>query len=133
MKLWSSVDGQVLEAALHDEWRDGSHLDLVGSLVDLKSAYKQLTRRVGHRFLSIIAVWDPEQSAVKLFEQLTLAFGQTAAVNGFCRTARCLKDAAIGSLCLPLTNFFDDFSLIEPRKLQGRESFVNLLELLGWK
>ena len=102
-------DGQVLEGEFHEEWHDGSHLDRVGSLINLKSTSKQFARRVGHRLLSIIVVWDPEHSAVKLFEQLTLAFGQTVAVNGFCRTARCLKDSSICVLILPLTNFFDDF------------------------
>ena len=108
---------------------------MLGRVADLKSAYKQLPAHPAHACFGIIGVKDPNSNEVKLFESLSLMFGQTAAVYAFLRFSRAL--AAIGTVLFGLvtTEFFDDFIQIEPilTNKTAHDTIEKLFKLLGWK
>ena len=56
---------------------------LMGQVIDLKSAYKQLTRsRAGAPFTAI-AIWNPEDHKVAYFDSIVLPFGHSGSVQGY--------------------------------------------------
>lgn len=109
--------------------------DLKGRCMDLKAAYKQLARNPNHGWASIIAVLNPTTGGVCFFESVALPFGASSAVISFNRTARALRDILIKLFCLPNTNFFDDYGMIECSQLCENNLFVteSVMKLLGWE
>ena len=86
---------------------------LVGRLVDLKRAYKQLRRAPEQADLVIFALED-EHDQTWFFEGSAVGFGARNAVFGFNTHARGIKHVACVSLSIPVNHFFDDFTQIEP-------------------
>jgi len=62
-------------------------------------------------------------------------FGATAAVYAFLRFSRAIARLGLRIMSVLVVEFFDDFSQIEAAELaeSGRESFLALFDLLGWK
>jgi len=145
-RAWSeSVDGSgkfCLEDATGEKWRGSLHAEwtpvtwrkLVGRLTDLKSAYKQLASHPANAFVSLVAV-RTSQNEVKLFRAFALMFGATAAVYAFLRFSRAIARLALKLLSILVVEFFDDFSQLEVEATaeSGRETFLELLSLLGWR
>ena len=128
------TDGSSDSVPLHPEWTESDWVDLVGRVADLKKAYKQLPAHPADRAFSLVGVRDPE-GKFKLFRALSLMFGATAAVYSFLRFSRALSAVGAYWLRLVTIEFFDDFTQVEPvsTSSSARESFVSLLEELGWQ
>ena len=126
-------DGTVLVGQLAADLDLESARQLVGRVLDLKGAYKQLASHPADQALSIVAVFCPDSNTVLLFRALALMFGATAAVYAFLRVSRALARLATGLLGLVVVEFFDDFTQLELSCLAKslHSSFERMLELLG--
>ena len=62
-------------------------------------------------------------------------FGAIAAVYGFLRFSRALALLAAKVLLIPVVEFFDDFTVLQPANLgsSGSSSLQMLLKFCGWK
>ena len=62
-------------------------------------------------------------------------FGATAAVLNFNRVARAIKAVFVRLLHFATSQFYDDFTVIEPRAsaTTGRELWEEAMAVLGWK
>jgi hypothetical protein len=105
--------GQRWSGMFHDSWEPGEWSNLVGRVADLKSAYKQVAVHPSSAAFSIIAARDPNDGKVKLFEAISLMFGETAAVYAFLRISRALSAIATKTFNLLVVEFFDDFTQVE--------------------
>ena len=125
-------DGTVHQVRPHRDWKSGAQL--VGTTMDLASAYKQLPVHPSQYFLTAGVLFDPEVSGPKFFYQKTLPFGAAASVAGFNRSSRSLW--AIGSRLwkLPWLNFFDDYPIVLPEPLgqSGRLLAQIIMNATGW-
>ena len=119
-------------AQIHSGWTWQEWSRLEGRVADLKSAYKQVAVNPRDRSLSVIAVQSP-QGEVKLFRELSLMFGETAAVYGFLRLSRALAHLAVLLFDLVVTEYFDDFTQVAPASLaqSSQECLEWLLQQLG--
>jgi len=127
-------EGTVWQGVLHEGWTPQSWKKLVGRLTDLKSAYKQLASHPASAFVSVIGV-RLVPGVVSFFRAHALMFGATAAVYAFLRFSRAIARLGLRIMSVLVVEFFDDFSQIEAAELaeSGRESFLALFDLLGWK
>ena len=109
-------------------------LVLHGYLEDLKAAYRQVPRRESQRPFFVVAYWDCEVGAPMVGEHIAQPFGATAAVLNFNRVARALKAVFVRKLFFPTSQFYDDFTVIEPASCarEGRELWEAAMEVLGW-
>jgi hypothetical protein len=126
--------GSTLRGTRHEEWGFVRMRRLVGRLLDLKGAYKQLARRASQKWVTVIGVWNPALAATEFYEQPTLAFGQCGAVHGFNRAAKALRKIAVVAVKVVTTNFYDDYSQVEATTmgLSAQTTLEGLMELLGW-
>ena len=127
--VWESGTG----AAVHESWTtDG--LSLVGYLQDMKAAYRQLPRRESQKSMFLIAYWDCERSCPVVAEHFGQPFGAKAAVVNFNRLARALRAILVAFLFFALTQYFDDFTIVEPSQIaaQGKVFFDRAVKILGW-
>ena len=85
-------------------------MGLKGTVVDLKSAYKQLAIFPEHRKYSVISVKDPRDKKQRLFISLAMGFGLKAADYNFLRVSRALS--AVMRHALLLSQIV--FSMISP-------------------
>ena len=132
----TDTTGTVWQTMLSEDWHGKVNwTDLHGRVADLKSAYKQLPAHPAHACFGLIAVKDPVANEVRLFETLSLMFGQTAAVYAFLRFSRALSALALKLLWLVSVEFFDDFIQVEPAATakDAQEKMESLLTLLGWQ
>eukprot|EP00973_Karenia_brevis_P019127 2621797-Karenia_brevis.AAC.1 len=62
-------------------------------------------------------------------------FGQTTAVYAFLRFSKAIAALAASMLDLCVVEFFDDFTLLEPKGTadSAQSSFSRLLKILGWR
>ena len=108
---------------------------LLGKAFDLKSAYRQLGIHPGSLRASYIAVYNPHESKLEVFQMLAVPFGATRAVYSFLRVVRALW--WIGCSCLKLTwsCYFDDFILVtkQGEELSATKAVEALFKLLGWR
>jgi hypothetical protein len=74
------TSGQRWTCRFHESWKGGMWTALVGRVADLANAYKQVAVHPASRAFSIVAVQDPTDGKMKLFEAISLMFGETAAV-----------------------------------------------------
>ena len=81
--------------------------------MDLKHAYKQLARSPAHAFATVIAVYNPRSGTCELFIKDTFAFGQVAAVNGFCRTGIAIAKVNTRLFKFLLSSYVDDYTQVE--------------------
>ena len=107
--------------------------DLVGRTYDMEAAYRQLPIHPEDRSKAIIGVFDPFQKRVRAFEMGTMPFGAIASVYSFLRTAAAVNNIGCSLLKIPLTSYFDDFTVITCSSLvKGTKLAVqSLFEVLG--
>ena len=96
--------GEVLDAPLHASWSGRRAKTMMGRLLDLKNAYKQLMCHWENRWAAVVAVWSPGKQEYELYLQTSLAFGQIGAVYGFNAFAKALRLLAVRLLGLSVTN-----------------------------
>ena len=84
-------DGTKLEGRVHPSLGVDGARKMVVRILDLKSAYKQVLVHPSSRWLSVIAVFNPETGRVELYVTEVLPFGATAAVYGFGRLSVALR------------------------------------------
>ena len=120
---------------MHSKWRGGVWSDLRGRVADLKAAYKQLPRFPGHAACSVISVYDPESKSMRLFEAISMMFGETAAVYAFLRFSRALSAIFSKIFGMCVTEYFDDFTQVEPAATaeSALETIEAVIDLLGWQ
>ena len=114
---------------------DHAEARLLARMWDLESAYRQLARSPSHSSFTVIAAWDPDDEIYKYFEQPPLGFGASASVLSFKWVASALKAVLIDIFSVALTNFYDDFTILEVEVLatNAREVVEQVFHLLGWR
>ena len=82
----------------------------------------------------MIATWNSTKGRRELYIQRALPFGASAAVLGFNWVARALRYILVQGLKIMVSNYFDDFTLIELRALCTHTQGVvdRLMDLLGF-
>ena len=88
-------------------------------MVDLKGAYKQLPASPLDARFNFIAAWMKE-GRLEYFRAYALMFGVTAAVYAFLRFSRAIVAISRRLLVIPTVEFFDDFTLVQPRVVANR-------------
>ena len=81
----------------------------LGKTIDLSSAYRQLGISPCSKWVSYVAVFDPETNGPKVFAMRALPFGASNSVYSFLRVAHSLWWLGCKALHLTWSNFFDDF------------------------
>ena len=76
-------DGSFKEGRRHPAFDTKAARELLGRLVDLKRAYKQLARALKHENLSIFSFPEKDGAPPEYYEALVLGFGARNAVLGF--------------------------------------------------
>ena len=106
---------------------------LTARLIELKRAYKQLTRSPRDAELCIFALQD-EGGEWRFFVALVLVFGERNAVFNFNLAARAIRFVLCRGFWVPASHFFDDFSHVQPSAFSGTNSSVveQALKVLGW-
>ena len=114
--------------------QDHAEARIVAKMWDLESAYRQLPRAPGHASLTVIACWSPELGEHIFFEQTPLAFGASSSVLSFNWAAEALKMILIQTFAIAVTNFYDDYTVIELEALaaNAKEIVDQVFTLLGW-
>ena len=107
---------------------------LVGRMFDLSNAYKNLAVQPSHYCFSVVVVWDPDGRAPAYFVQRSLPFGASAAVLAFNWVATAFHAVLATLFLLGLTNFYDDYVVIERLALadSAQEVFEGVFKILGW-
>ena len=107
--------------------------DLVGRTYDLESAYRQLPVHPADRGKAIIAIFDTAAGKMRAFRMASMPFGAVASVYAFLRTAAAINHLGCSLLGVPMTSYFDDFSILTQRALaRGTKLAVEtLFEVLG--
>ena len=127
--------GEEMRGVLHPTWSYEEAVDLVGRTIDLKSAYKRMAIKPAHQFAAVIAVCSVEERRWTLWIPRAMPFGASTAVHGFSRVALVLRQIAVRGLGLVVTNYLDDYPLLESRVLgeSASSSVLELLQILGWQ
>ena len=127
-------DGSRREGRRHPAFGPREARELLGWIVDLKRAYKQLARAQKDANLSIFSLPGKDGGPPEYYEALVLGFGSRNAVLGFNFAARAIRHIANMALSLAVTHFFDDFTQIDPRPMAHHSAATlrRLLRLLGW-
>ena len=107
---------------------------MVGKLLDLERAFRQIAVAPDQRNIAITAVWNPLDERVEFYVSVAMPFGARNSVYGFNGFARCLQLIGVGVLGHTLTHFYDDFTLLEPSgaSASSKNAFGRLLKILGW-
>ena len=128
------LSGELLSGQRHADFESEDSRRILGTTIDLSSAYRQLAFDPDHQWACVLVAYDPHRQAPAFIVLHALPFGASAAVEAFLRTSLALK--AIGqSVChLAWECFFDDFPLVEYAPLAGtsRTSALALFKRLGW-
>ena len=108
---------------------------LHGRTFDMESAYRQLAIHPLSRSKAYVAAFDPGSSSAKLYRLQSMPFGAVASVFAFIRTAAALNRLLCQLLLVPVTNYFDDFTVISPSSLsEGTSDAVHLFfQLIGFQ
>ena len=107
--------------------------EVVGKTYDLKNAYKQYGVCVEDRETLRLAVWNPDERAVKFLGINALPFGAIGSVSGFLRISMAVWFLGIRGLRLCWTSFFDDFTVLSKRLSSNSAAIAceSLFNLLG--
>ena len=126
--------GNFLVGLLHDEWSLEEARSIVGRVVDLKAAYKQVMRSQEDADIAILSVFNPYTQSSELYETLALPFGSSGSVFGFNRVSLALREVFQKHFKMTVTSFFDDFPWLEFELLAENTAAVStgVFELLGW-
>ena len=106
----------------------------VGKTIDLSSAYRQLGVSPTSKWVSYIAVYNPETKKAEIFSMRALPFGASRSVYGFLRVAHSLWWLGCVAMKFLWTSFFDDFVTLA-RKEETRSMDISasqFFKLLGW-
>ena len=105
-----------------------------GKTLDLKAAYRQLPLEERALDKAFIAVKCPETGEVVFFRLLCLPFGATAAVHSFIRVSLALCHIGNVLFRLPMTAYYDDFTLFSSEELRNSTSTTVdiMFSLLGF-
>ena len=124
----------VVAALCMELLRAGPGEQLVGKTVDLSSAYRQLGISPGSKWVSYIAVYDPNSKSPKIFSMKALPFGASRSVYSFLRVAHSLWWLGATALHFIWSSFFDDFVTLARRsESQAVDIAVSqFFKLLGW-
>ena len=117
---------ELLKSSPDQQW--------LGKTVDLSAAYRQLGVSPSSKWVSYIAVYDPESRSPKIFSMKALPFGASRSVYAFLRTAHSLWWLGCKVLKLTWSNFFDDFITLAKEQESEFVSVIVLqfFKLLGW-
>lgn len=117
---------ELLRASPDQQW--------LGKTFDLSSAYRQLGISPRSRWVSFVAVFDPEVKGPKVFAMRALPFGASNSVYSFLRVAHSLWWLGCKALYLTWSNFFDDFVTLARAGEANLVSIVaqQFFKLLGW-
>ena len=128
-------DGSVREGLKHPAYDTKEAKKLLGRLLDLKRAYKQLARAVKDAALSVFSLPGENGGPPEYYEAVVLGFGARNAVLGFSYAARAIRHIANVALFIAVTHFFDDFTQVDSALLAANsaESLERLMNLLGWE
>ena len=105
-------NGEVTSHEMHKDFEKKENQRLMGTCVDLESAYRQLAVREDQKKYAVIG--HSKEAKTHYFVQHALAFGASANVLHFNRAARSLNYLAHEIAGSVVTNFFDDFVCIAP-------------------
>ena len=107
--------------------------DLLGRTYDMEAAYRQLPIHASERGKAIICVFDPNIKKPRLFKMATMPFGAIASVHAFLRTAAAINNICCTLLKVPVTSYFDDFSVVTRKSLaKGTDLAIRtIFEVLG--
>ena len=128
-------DGSVKQGLKHPDFDGPEAKKLLGRLLDLKRAYKQLARAMKDAALSVFSLPGVDGRPPEYYEALVLGFGARNAVLGFNYAARAIRHVANVALYIAVTHFFDDFTQIDSAILAAHSaaSLERLMSLLGWE
>ena len=117
---------ELLKVSPGEQW--------LGKTIDLSSAYRQLGISPCSKWVSYVAVFDPESKGPKVFAMRALPFGASNSVYSFLRVAHSLWWLGCKALYLTWSNFFDDFITLARA---GETELVSIVaqqffKLLGW-
>ena len=146
-KLWLSMvedsgrvstrlsDGTVLDGWLHESLTPSSAKDLVGRLLDMKSAYKHFLIAPSSQWTSGMSVYNTVKGVQELYVAEVLPFGAVGSVYGFCRFSRALRRIGTTLFSLVWTNYVDDFTQLDVQASgdSAQRTAEASMGLLGWK
>jgi hypothetical protein len=106
---------------------------LVGRVVDLAHAFRQIAVRRSHAPLAVFAV-RAKDGSLGWYRQIALPFGATACVWNFNRAARAIHALLTRLLNVCNSNYYDDFVLLELDTLAAHTQSVvdRFMQLIGW-
>ena len=107
--------------------------DIVGRTYDMEAAYRQLPIHPDDRNKAVVCVYDPAKKGVRGFEMATMPFGAIASVHAFLRTAAAVNNIGCSFLGIPMTSYFDDFTVVTKAELSKGTGLAvqTLFEVLG--
>ena len=104
---------------------------------DVHMTWRQLTASFlfmpVERGKAIICIFDPNTKKPRLFKMATMPFGAIASVHAFLRTAAAINNICCTLLKVPVTSYFDDFSVVTRKSLaKGTDLAIRtIFEVLG--
>lgn len=105
-------NGTVLEGSLHPSLTIEAARKLVGSVLELEAAYKQLAVAAKNNWASVIKVFNTDKGREELFLAEALPFGATGSMYAFAKHANAIRKIGADLFGLLWTNFFDDYSQV---------------------
>ena len=99
----------------------------------MEAAYRQLPIHPHDIGKAVVCIFDPVRGNARGFEMATMPFGAIASVHAFLRTAAAINHIGCSLLNIPMTSYFDDFTVVTRSGLaKGTELAVcSLFEVLG--
>ena len=103
-------------------------------LWDLSKAYRQLAAAPEHARFQIVFLVNPSSGRTEFFRMRSLAFGASSSVFSFNWLALALSIALQRLLHVSVTNFYDDYTVVEAEPLVADTGAAvdALFGLLGW-
>ncbi|CAE7224143.1 unnamed protein product [Symbiodinium sp. CCMP2592] len=126
------ASGPPLVGRVHPAWAGSSWCPELCTF-DLKNAYRQFALNPGHRAFSVVALLNPDNGDLGLFEGKALPFGSTSSVLHFNRLSRLLWRIGL-EVFLFWANFVDDYPVMSPCCLSGStmDTLLVLSSVLGF-
>ncbi|CAE7270056.1 SLC24A2 [Symbiodinium sp. CCMP2592] len=126
------ASGPPLVGRVHPAWAGSSWCPELCTF-DLKNAYRQFALNPSHRAFSVVALLNPDNGDLGLFEGKALPFGSTSSVLHFNRLSRLLWRIGL-EVFLFWANFVDDYPVMSPCCLSGStmDTLLVLSSVLGF-
>lgn len=125
--------GRIRTSSPNPFWKRDT-ICLLGFLVDLKSAYRQLPLSPDDEWLSVITDWDHERGQKMFAEMWGSPFAAKAVVNSFNRCSRGIEAILLKELMIPVSAYFDDFTINLPGGVAeaAMQVVCTALDILRW-